>query len=121
MLSKRIAKKTLKPKDNVLEWSKTVADATVDEAVLGESSVPGRIRRLYTSSYKALDQFDQLWYEIQYDKRDHSWEICYIWAIILDCVINARAAHCELYEKKIPLKEFVRLLMPLLREYISKL
>lgn len=55
----------------------------------------GRIRRTYTNNYKSLDQFDALWYEIAYYKRDVHWETVFIWAMVLDSIINGRAMYCE--------------------------
>lgn len=117
-MSKRIAKKALGVKNNDLTWAQSLAEAMVDDPVRGEESVAGRIRRLYTNSYKALDQFDQLWYSIAYDKRDTRWETCYVWAIVLDCVINARAAWCELKSERVPMKDFTQKLIDCLKVYI---
>ena len=83
-------------------------ESAVGPSASGEHSVSGRIRRLYTNTYKSLDQFDQLWYECAYSKRDRAWETTYSWAIILDCFINARSAYCEYYERAEPMKDFLR-------------
>ena len=120
-MSKRIAKNSLKLKEDELTWTNTLVDVTVGDPVHGEDSVSGRIRRLYTTSYKSLDQFDQLWYECCYDKRDSQWQTCYIWAIILDCVINARAAYCELHSCTEPMKDFAHKLVDELKDYIANM
>lgn len=86
----------------------TNIEDAVGDAVDGEDSVCGRIHRLYTNTYKSLDQFDQLWYECSYDKRDRAWETCYAWAVILDCFINARSAYCEYNQSKEPMEVFLR-------------
>lgn len=118
-MQKRIAKKSLALKDDELAWADTLIGSTVGDPVKGEGSVSGRIRRLYTDSYKALDQFDQLWYECCYNNRDSNWKTCYIWAVILDCVINARAAYSEIRGVKEPMKEFARGLVTELKDYIA--
>jgi hypothetical protein len=100
---------------------KTQIEAAVGPFGVGEGCPSGRIRRYYTQSYKSLDQFDQLWYECRYDRREKSWETCFTWAVILDCVINARSAYCEHVESVEPLKTFIRALIPELYEYANKL
>jgi hypothetical protein len=82
-------------------------EALVGPFDVGEECFSGCIRRFYTSTYKSLDQFDQLWYECCYDKRDKRWETCYTWAVILDCVINARSAFCENVGESEPLRTFI--------------
>lgn len=104
----RIIKKTFAVKSDQLEWTSSLVESTVGEVASGESSNCGRIRRLYTTTYKSLDQFDQVWYQARYEKRDSSWQTCYLWAIILDCVLNARSAYCEVKGKAEPVKDFVR-------------
>jgi hypothetical protein len=85
----------------------------------GPDSTPGRIRSFYTKSYKSLDQFDQLWYEVQYDKRQN-WQCCYLWAIILDCIINGRAAYCETHDIHVPMKDFMRTFVQELRAHVRE-
>lgn len=103
----RIVKKTLAIKSDI----ETQVESAVGPCSSGEDSVSARIRRCYSRSYKALDQFDQLWYECRYDKRDHNWETSYAWALILDCVINAHSAYCEKQGETEPLKDFIRSLI----------
>lgn len=86
----------------------TIVEATIGQPVVGETSSSGLIRRFYTRNYKALDQFDALWYACSYDYREASWQTSYLWAVILDCVINARSAWCEAHEERVPIKEFVQ-------------
>lgn len=81
----------------------------------------GRIRRFYTGTYKSLDQFDSMWYECSYQKRDRNWVTCFAWAVILASVINARSAYCEASGKREPVKTFVRELVTELHGYISNL
>jgi hypothetical protein len=100
----RIVKKTLATKADI----ETRMESAVGASSTGQDSVSGQIRRLYTSSYKSLDQFDQLWYECCYDKRENHWETSFAWALILDCVINARSAYCESRGEIEPLKQFIR-------------
>jgi hypothetical protein len=90
----RIVKKTLAVKQDALTWANVRMEAAVLDPVPGPDSTPGRIRSFYTKSYKSLDQFDQLWYEVQYDKRQ-TWECNYVWAIIVASIINGRSAYCE--------------------------
>lgn len=85
----------------------TRVEASVGPIQTGWMSMPGRIRKFYTQNYKALDQFDQLWYECCYDKRDISWETRYTWALILDCVLNAHSAYCESTHSIEPLRTFI--------------
>jgi hypothetical protein len=108
-------KHTLEGRDQ----SETQILAAVGAYALGDMCTSGRIRRYYTSSYKCLDQFDQLWYECRYDRREKSWETCYTWAVLLDCVINARSAYCEQTESVEPLKAFIAALIPELYSYAS--
>jgi hypothetical protein len=110
-------KNTLEERDK----SETQILATVGAFATGDDCTSGQIRRYYTSSYKCLDQFDQLWYECCYDRREKSWETCYTWAVLLDCVINARSAYCELAESIEPLKAFIAALIPELYSYASRL
>lgn len=100
-------KNTLEERDKL----ETQVLAAVGDHAAGEDCPSGRIRRYYTSSYKSLDQFDQLWYECCYDRREKSWETWYTWAVLLDCVINARSAYCELTESIEPMKAFVAALI----------
>lgn len=86
----------------------------------GDSSVSGRIRRFYTNNYKSLDQFDQLWYECAYEKREKFWETTYAWAVILDCFVNARSAYCEALSIYEPMKDFINSVIQELRENIEK-
>jgi hypothetical protein len=116
---KRIVKKTLEYKKNELSWASSRALATLGDPVSGEGSVSGRIRRLYTGMYKSLDQFDALWYECAYQKRDFDWRTCFLWALILACVINARSAYCEANGNKEPMKIFVRQLIRDMREFVN--
>lgn len=88
--------------------------------VTGEDSTSGLIRRYYTSNYKALDQFDALWYGCSYNFRDSSWQTCYLWAIILDCVVNARSAWCESHGHRFPIKDFVADLIDELGAFFMK-
>jgi hypothetical protein len=115
-LQQRIVRKTLEIKKDIT----TFVESAVGEYMTGESSNCGRIRRLYTTSYKSLDQFDQLWYECCYDKRDRNWVTCYAWALILDCFINARSAYCEARGEAEPLKEFIRVAIDEIRDFIVK-
>ena len=114
-------KETLSVKEDKLSWANTLTEAAVGDAMGGETSIPGRLRRFYTNTYKSLDQFDQIWYELSYGKRDHDWQTCYIWAIILAAVVNARSAFCESKGQKEPPKEFVRGLIKEIRDYTKNL
>lgn len=116
---KRIVKKTLQAKSDELSWYGTLVESAVGDAIYGEDSTPGRLRRFYTSNYKSLDQFDQLWYEIAYGKRDRAWQTCYVWAVILGCIVNARSAYCEEREMKEPIKVFAGELVKEIRSYIA--
>jgi len=118
---KRIVKNALAVKDKALSWANTRVEATVSDAAAGEVSVPGRFRRFYTNTYKSLDQFDQTWYEVAYDKRDRDWQTCYKRAVILDCVINARSVYCEAKQVKEPSKDFVRQLISDIRSDVQKM
>jgi hypothetical protein len=108
-------KKTLACKEDL----DTKLEDAVGSPASGEASVSGRIRRYYTNTYKSLDQFDQLWYECTYTKRDRAWETCYAWAVILDCFINARSAYCEYYEKTEPIKTFLRAVISEIRDSLT--
>lgn len=116
---KRIFKKTLQLKVDQLSWLNTLVESAVGDAVCGEDSTPGRMRRFYTNNYKSLDQFDQLWYDICYEKRDRHWETCYIWAVILASVVNARSAYCEEHESKEPVKFFLKQLVQEIRAFVA--
>jgi Transposase IS4 len=118
-LTKRIVKKTLAYKSDDYEWTTTLMEATLGTAAAGEASNCGRIRRYYTNTYKALDRFDQMWYDIQYSKRDRSWATCYTWAVIVDCVLNARSAYCELVGKIEPVKVFTNELISEIRNFVK--
>ena len=70
-----------------------------------------RIRSFYTENFKALDQFDQAWYEVFYSKRDADWLTAYTWALVLDSLINARAAYCEVKGFTEPVNVFTQALI----------
>lgn len=99
----------------------TQVEAAVGHFAEGESCTSGAIRRFYTNTYKSLDQFDQLWYECCYDKREKSWQTCYAWALILDCVINARSAYCENRNEIEPLRPFIEHLIDEIYTYCDTL
>lgn len=106
-------------KEDKLTWANVRMEAAVLDPVPGPDSTPGIIRSFYTKSYKALDQFDQHWYEVQYDKRQN-WQCNYLWAIIIDCIINGRAAYCEVHDCNEPLKDFMRVFIQELRAYVKE-
>lgn len=113
----RIVKKTLEAKKNSLEWHKTLMESEVSEVARGEDSTPGRLRRFYTKTYKSLDQFDQIWYDLCYSKRDKSWSTCYIWSVVLAAIVNSRSAYCEVHQLKEPAKDFSRNLIQEIQDY----
>jgi hypothetical protein len=104
-------KHTLLVKEDKLTWAETLIDCTIGPLGTGEQSNCGTIRRNYTQNYKPIDQIDQTWYSVCYDKRDNSWFSCYIWGIILDGVLNARAAYCETNVNTEPVKDFIEKLI----------
>lgn len=104
---KRIVKKTLAQKETGEAWTRTRLESTLGDLAIGEGSTSGLLRRFYTSNYKALDQFDALWYACHYSYRESSWQSCYLWALILDCAINACSAWCEAHSNRTPIKTFV--------------
>lgn len=104
---KRIVKKSLAQKETGEAWTRTLLESTLGEPADGEGSTSGQLRRYYTSNYKALDQFDAMWYACHYSYRESSWQSCYLWALILDCAINACSAWCEAHSNRTPIKEFV--------------
>jgi hypothetical protein len=108
---RRIVKKTLALKSEKLDWTSALLEAAIGPPVVGDTSTSGLIRRFYTNNYKALDQFDALWYACRYDYREASWRTSYLWAIILDCVVNARSAWCEAHGDRQPIKDFVQALV----------
>jgi hypothetical protein len=92
-------------------WTRMLLDSAVDDPARGEDSTCGLIRRYYTNNYKALDQFDAMWYGCSYSYRDSSWQSCYLWALILDCAVNACSAWSELHGERAAIKDFVRQLV----------
>src|SRR5215472_13755422 len=104
---KRIIKKTLAQKESGDVWTRTLLESAIGDPASGEGSTSGLLRRYYTSNYKALDQFDAMWYACHYSYRESSWQSCYLWAIIVDCAINACSAWCESRSTRSPLKGFV--------------
>lgn len=109
----------MEAKANDLAWHTTLMDNRVEDPVLGGDSTAGRVRNLYTKTYKSLDQFDQVWYELRYDKRDREWRTCYVWAGILDSIINSRAAYCETHEVHEAAKVFGLQLIQEIRDNLS--
>lgn len=103
----RIVKKTLAQKETGEAWARTRLESTLGEPASGEGSTSGLLRRYYTSNYKALDQFDALWYACHYSYRESSWQSCYLWALVLDCAINAYSAWCEEHSIRSPIKDFM--------------
>lgn len=106
-------------KANDLAWHTTLMDNRVEDPVLGGDSTAGRVRNLYTKTYKSLDQFDQIWYDLHYHKRNHEWRTCYVWAGILDAIINAWAAYCETYEHREAPKTFCEELIVDIRDFLT--
>jgi len=104
---KRIVKKSPALKESGEAWTRTLLESALGEPARCEGSTSGQLRRYYTSNYKALDQFDALWYACHYSYRESSWQSCYLWAIILDCAINACSAWCEAHSNRAPIKNFV--------------
>jgi hypothetical protein len=98
-------------KSEKLDWTSALLESVIGPPAVGDTSSSGLIRRFYTDNYKALDQFDALWYSCRYDYREASWQTSYLWAVILDAVLNARSAWCEAHANREPLKEFVQALV----------
>ena len=90
----RLVGAALSMKEYEQRWAETLIGSVLGNPE-GEDSNAGRISRTYTNNYKSLDQFDALWYEIAYYKRDVHWETVFIWAMVLDSIINGRAMYCE--------------------------
>jgi len=114
---KRIVQKTLAVKADNLGWAKEVASSVVGVA---DGEACKRIRSFYTRNYKALDQFDQAWYEAFYNKREDSWLSAFTWALIMDSIINARSAYCEAVGSSEPVKAFLTGLIADINDYVSK-
>ena len=115
-----MVKKTIAIKADEMSWTRTLLESAVGEPLTGEDSTSGIIRRFYTNNYKALDQFDALWYACSYNYRDSCWQTCYLWAIILDCVVNARSAWCEARGEQVTIKAFISHLIEELDESLSE-
>lgn len=112
LVTKRIVEKLYAPRSDPLTWSELLVIDAVGEP-LHEDEDP--IRRFYNDNFKVIDQLDQAWYDIQYDKRERSWRTCYSWGIIVDALLNARAAYCEKFERMEPTKEFMAALITEIR------
>jgi len=110
-LIKRIVRKTLAQKEGGEAWTRTLLESAVGDPAGGVTSTSGLLRRYYTNNYKALDQFDALWYACHYSYRESSWQSCYLWALIVDCAINAYSAWCELHSTRLPVKDFANRLI----------
>lgn len=82
----------------------------VGEPVSEKEAPFSLVRAFYNRTYRSLDRIDQEWYDGSYHRRNRSWEICYTWAIILNCILNARSAHVEATGHSIAVKEWMRLL-----------
>lgn len=106
-------------KEDELAWHKTLIESSVGVAVSGDRANPGRIRNFYRRNYKALDQFDKLWYEVASTKREVKWTTCYIWGVILDCVVNSYSAYCEEINTSIPYKTYVQELIAEIYSYVK--
>lgn len=103
-----LAKHFLEYRNNPLKWNEDRLQMLVGAPSGGEGSNVRLIRDYYSTNSRSLDEFDQLWYSVQYEIRNAHWKTCYAWALVVDAVINARTAFCELHKEKIPLKDFVR-------------
>jgi hypothetical protein len=113
-------KKTLQSKQKAIDWTAEKARLLLGETG-AEGSNPGRIRRFYTNTYKALDIFDQMWYECQYEKRDRDWKVNYAWSVILAAMVNARSAYKESLWQREPMKQFARELVSELQDYADNM
>ena len=69
-MTKRIVKKTLQQKETGEAWTRTRLESTVGDVGSGDGSTSVLLRRYYTTNYKALDQFDALWYACHYSYRE---------------------------------------------------
>ncbi len=86
-----------------------------------ESANSGVIRRFYTASYKDLDLFDEEWYSCFYDKRDQSWEINYVWSVIMTTIVNGRSAKNEDQNSRETMKEFARALVEEIQDFVDNM
>lgn len=84
-------------------------DATIGPATQGDT--PYEVRRFYTDNYPALDRFDRLWYEMKFLSHPHDWISYFTWSFIHSAVINARAAWCAVQKRRVPLWDFLGLLV----------
>lgn len=114
----RIIEKTLAVKSDALAWAMEAVVSLVGDA---DDGVCKRIRSFYTKNYKALDQFDQAWYDVFYNKRDNDWLTAYTWALIMDAIINARSAYCEAVGSVEPVKTSVKYLISDIRDFVKHL
>lgn len=79
-------------------------------SIVGEASplgAPASIRRFYTDGYKALDNFDRLWYEMTFLDHPHDWKSYFTWSLIHCAVINARAVWSAKIGRRVPLRDFL--------------
>lgn len=79
----------------------------------GEDSIPGQIRRFYTSNYSMLDRFDSLWYQSRCRLKSVRWETAFVWNILHQGVINSYVAFLKAKEgeSQVTIQEFLLMLI----------
>src|SRR4051812_3223147 len=51
-----------------------------------------QLRRFYADNFSLLDRVDRLWYEMRFIDGPKDWESHFIWSLVHNAIINARAA-----------------------------
>lgn len=80
------------------------------DCVIGKASrsgTPASVRRFYTESYKALDKFDRLWYDMRFLDHPHDWKSYFAWSLIHCALINARAVWCVQKDLRVSMIDFL--------------
>jgi hypothetical protein len=124
----------LEAKDDSLDWEKQRLEARVGVAMYapggfvlphcirrGETSIPGKIRRFYTSEFKTIDKYDSDYYEFLPRHAEPRWEAVFIWAMVQMAMQHSWAAWCELKDRRVPMGRFLAALIDELVEIDFKL
>lgn len=77
----------------------------------GPTAAPSVIRAHYKSSYQTIDQYDSGYYEWLPHHDQPRWQAVFMWSGFHMALQHSWAAWCELRDTRIPMKDFLNLLL----------
>jgi len=73
---------------------------------VGEDSISGKLRSIYTQNYSALDRFDRFYYQVQYPFSHRNWKAYFAWCVLQQALVNAFVAYMKDRNRAIPIRDF---------------